>query len=99
MKLDSREFRCDSPVLVLADRGGSEYGRVRLARQHQILFTLAELVLSVAAVVAKVLRVDLSDDERMTRASILHDVTLGGVELHRLLKPDDLRVETKTMEN
>lgn len=55
----------NSPVLVLTDRRRAENRGVWLARQHQILLALAELVLRVAAVVAKVLWMNLADDERV----------------------------------
>jgi hypothetical protein len=79
-----------SPVLVLAHRSWSENCRVGLAWQHQVLFALAELILRIAAVVAEVLLMNLSDDERVSWASVLHDVALGRVELHCLFKPNDL---------
>lgn len=86
-----REELFNSPVLVLTDWSWSENRSVWLARQHQVLFAFAELVLSIAAVVAKVLRMNLANDERMAWSTVLHDVTLGRVELHRFLEPNNLR--------
>lgn len=81
-----------SPVLVLTDWSWSENCCVRLSWQHQILFTLPQLILRVAAVVSKVLGVNFSDYQRMSRSTIFHDVTLSRIELHRFFKPDDLEV-------
>lgn len=94
MLYNKEHFACSPhiPVFILANSRRAELRRVWLAREKQILFTLAQHVLSVARVIAKILLMDFANDERVPWATMFRDVTLGRVQLHRLFEPDHLQI-------
>lgn len=79
------------PVLPLAVRHRPEDRRLGPPRQRDRFPRLAQLVVRNAAVVAKVLRVHLADDERVARPTALDHVPLRLVDLHRVLVPQYLQ--------
>lgn len=65
--VQQRKIACPPhiPVFILANSRRAELRRVWLAREKQILFTLAQHVLSVARVIAEILLMDFANDERV----------------------------------
>lgn len=82
------------PVFILTNWSWPKYCCVGFAWKRQVLFTFAQLILRITAIISKVLRMNLTNNERVTWSTIFHYVTFGRVELHCVFEPYDLKMET-----